>query len=291
MPHEPGHQDNSTMEAILAAVAGLGGDTAGMQPIGVPGRTFIDETGQPGFTPAMFYDGMQNELLYGTISPEIINYDELLQAVRDAAVAGGFLKASDLPPLGEQNEKLDRFINIVFARANEIVPDKATQNIIMETSGFTDPKDKALYLYKRVLTDALENVMLEPPKIEVTPYLAPDPQALKQSVKGYMRQRLGRDASDAEMRNLTAILAGEYKLQYQNQIQNEIANTEFVPVNSTNIEVNEDLTNYDPQANFVEQFERLYENDISYVDRVAAERASFAQFRQALSQGANFMAG
>ena len=291
MPHEPGHEDNSITAQILAAVAGLGGDTAGMQPIGTPGRTYLDDTGNPAFTPALFYDGMQDELLYGSTSPELIFYDELLQSIRDAAVAGGFLKASDLPPVGERNEKLDRFINVVFARANEIVPNQAQQELIKQTSGFTDPKDQALYLYKRVLSDALDNVMIEPPNIEVTPYLAPDPQALKQSVKSYMRQRLGRDASEAEMRNLTAVLAGEYKLQYENQIQNEIQNTEFIPINSQNIEVSEDLTNYDPQANFVEQFENMYENDINFVERKAAERASFAQFRKSISAGEDFMSG
>ena len=107
-----------------------------------------------------------------------------------------------------------------------------------------------------------------------------------------MRQRLGREASDAEMTNLAALLANEYKLQYQNQIEQELANTQFIPVNNvSNVDIDQTLTQYDPQANFVEQFENMYENDIDFVERKAAERASFAQFRKSISAGEDFMSG
>ena len=55
--------------------------------------------------------------------------------------------------------------------------------------------------------------------------------------------------------------------------------------------MDEAMTQYDPQANFVEQFENMYENDINFVERKAAERASFAQFRKSISAGEDFMSG
>ena len=287
--------DNSIQEQIIAGLAGLSGlgGNSYMQPIGTPGRTYIDPvSGKPSFAEGLFFEGMQNELLFGTTSPEILGYDETINAMRDAAVQGGFLKKSDLPPIGQTNDKFNVFVNQVFARANELTPTGPEQEQIKARSGLTDPRMQQLFLYKTLLDDAVADVLAKPPTIEVTPYIAPDPASMKQSVKAYMRQRLGREASDAEMTNLAALLANEYKIQYQNQIEQELANTQFIPVNNvSNVDIDQTLTQYDPQANFVEQFENMYENDIDFVERKAAERASFAQFRKSISAGEDFMSG
>lgn len=287
--------DAAVQQAIVEGLAGLAGlgETSNLRPIGSTGRTYIDpSTGQPQFVEGLFYEGMQNELFFGTVSPEVLGFNDLLLEVRDAAVSGGFLKKSDLPPIGETNAKLDAFINQVFGRANENTPTAAEQNLIKTNSGITDPKLQQLYLYRKVLSEAIDDVLENPPTIEVTPYIAPDPASMKQSVKAYMRQRLGREASDSEMRNLAALLANEYKLQYQNSIQNEVANTQLIPLNNIqDLDVDSELTSYDPQANFIDKFETMYANDIDFVDRKAAERASFAQFRKSIAAGADFMSG
>ena len=275
------------------AYGGTLGQESFLRPVGVAGRTYIDPiTGQPGFAQGLFYEGMQSELLFGTTSPEILGYDELLVEMRDAAVSGGFLKKSDLPPIGETNDKFNAFIDQVFARANENTPTKPEQEQIKTQSMLSDPRAQQFFLYRKLLSDATADILDKPPTIEVTPYIAPDPVSMKQSVKAYMRQRLGREASENEMRNLAALLANEYKLQYQNQIANEIANTQLIPINNvSNVDMDEAMTQYDPQANFVEQFENMYENDINFVERKAAERASFAQFRKSISAGEDFMSG
>jgi len=279
---------------IAAAMIGAMTEDSGLQPIGEGGRVVIDaQTGEPTFVQGLFYEGMQNELLFGNLSPELQIYNDVLIDIRDAAVQGGFLKKSDLPPVGETNDKLNAFINHVFARANELTPTVAEQKAIMDQLG-PDVSEgvKRLYLYRNVLMDATADILENPPTIEVTPYIAPDPTAMKQSVKAFMRQKLGREASENEMRNLAALLSNEYKLQYENQIKNEIANTEFIPINNVeNLDVDGELTSYDPQAAFVEKFENMYANDIDFVERKAAERASFAQFRQAIAAGQDFMSG
>lgn len=279
---------------VVAETVGAMTENSGLRPIGEGGRVVVDaQTGEPTFVQGLFYEGMQNELLFGNLSPELQIYNDVLTDIRDAAVQGGFLKKSDLPPVGETNDKLNAFINHVFARANELTPTVAEQTAIMDKLG-PNVSDgvKRLYLYRTVLMDATADILENPPTIEVTPYIAPDPTAMKQSVKAYMRQKLGREASENEMRNLAALLSNEYKLQYENQIKNEIANTEFIPINNVeNLDVDGELTSYDPQAAFVEKFENMYANDIDFVERKAAERASFAQFRQAIAAGQDFMSG
>jgi hypothetical protein len=141
------------------------------------------------------------------------------------------------------------------------------------------------------------------PKIEPfipQTYLKPDPKALSQGVKKSIREQLGREPTDDEMRELASMLAGEYKDQYSAVVAGaraeydqrvELYQSGDYEAGKPTYGEGAEVQDVDPTAGFVELFEDKFSGELDLIRRNKSTADAQALTNGAINKLTTMMGG
>lgn len=146
---------------------------------------------------------------------------------------------------------------------------------------------------------------IAPPVPKIRPFVAPsflkpDIASLNQGVKQSVREKLGREPTDAEMRELVASLDSDYRSQYKVEVAGLRSeyDAEVAAYQSGAYEAGEptygsggEFRTVDPSSQFAETFENRYSGELDLIRRNESTEQAQAQVNAAIGRLTNMMTG
>lgn len=132
-------------------------------------------------------------------------------------------------------------------------------------NGITDPTQAMEEMIALAPTE--EDILATNPFV-ARPYVRPDFDTLAQSVKSYARSQIGREPSDTEMKQLTSVMSGLYRQEYEAQVKADRLFHEAVVLAQAGEEFTQPgvVQGVDPAASFQEQFDQRFAPEIERLE-------------------------